>query len=101
MSKIPTSPHQYQMWIDGKWVEAKQGKRFDRESPAHGVLVGEYPEADAADANRAVAAARKAFDVGAWPHMPGAERAKRLLRVAELIREQAEELAVIEVLESG
>jgi betaine-aldehyde dehydrogenase len=89
------------MWIDGQWVEAQTGERYTRESPAHGVTVGDYPLAGADDTDRAVAAARRAFDDGPWPRMAGAERAKRLLKVAELIRANREELALIEVLESG
>jgi acyl-CoA reductase-like NAD-dependent aldehyde dehydrogenase len=89
------------MLIDGRWAEAQSGRRFGRESPAHDVPVGDYPLADEADTDRAVAAARRAFDEGPWPHAPGAERARLLNRVAEKIRAAAEELAYVEVLESG
>src|SRR5439155_15802771 len=71
------------------------------ESPAHGVIVGDYPLAGEADVDAAVAAARRAFDAGPWPRMRGAERARLLGRVAEAIRAAAEDLATIEVLESG
>jgi betaine-aldehyde dehydrogenase len=89
------------MWIDGQAVPAKSGQTFSRESPAHGVKVGEYPLAGLDDVDAAVAAARRAFDIGSWPHMPGAERAKALLRAAELIRANQDEFALIETLESG
>ena len=89
------------MLIDGEWVEARNGERYSRESPAHGVPVGEYPKADAIDVDDAVQAAKTAFEEGAWASMPGATRAKMLHRVAEIIREDADELAYIEVLESG
>jgi betaine-aldehyde dehydrogenase len=92
---------QYSMWINGEWVEAQNGKRFTRESPSEGVIVGEYPQADIVDTDAAVAAARHAFDEGPWPHMPGVERARFLNRVADAIRKEREELAEIEVLESG
>jgi betaine-aldehyde dehydrogenase len=98
---IPKTPFQYQLWINGKEVPSGSGKKFDRKSPSHGVVVGEYAQADAADVDVAVHAARKAFDGGPWPWTPGAERMKVLLRAAELIREQKEELALIETLESG
>jgi betaine-aldehyde dehydrogenase len=89
------------MWIDGQPVPAKSGETFSRESPAHGVKVGEYPLAGADDVDAAVAAARRAFDNGSWPHQSGADRAKVLLRTAELIRSNQDELGLIETLESG
>lgn len=98
---LPVKPYQYQMLIDGEWVESKSRARFQRESPAHDVLVGDYPLADASDVDRAVAAARRAFDEGPWAKMTGSERAKLLHRVGEMIREDIDRLAYIEVLESG
>ncbi len=89
------------MLIDGQWVESHGGKRYERYSPAHDVLVGTYPEADARDVDIAVAVARRMFDEGEWSHSSGAERAALLGRVSALIRENAEELALIETLESG
>lgn len=101
MPTLPRSPHRYQMLIDGRWVESVAGRRFTRESPAHGVVVGDYPLGGREDADAAVATARRAFDHGPWPTLPGVERARILQRAAEAIREDAESLAVIEVLESG
>src|SRR6201997_3323737 len=98
---LPNTHFTYAMWIDGQAVPAKSGQTFSRESPAHGVTVGEYPLAGSDDVDAAVAAARRAFDIGSWPHMPGAERAKALLRAAELIRANQDEFALIETLESG
>ena len=98
---LPNTPFIYSMWIDGQAAPAKSGQTFSRESPAHGVKVGEYPLAGADDVDAAVAAARRAFDIGSWPHLPGAERAKVLLRAAELIRASKDEFALIETLESG
>jgi betaine-aldehyde dehydrogenase len=98
---IPKTPSQYQLWINGKEVPSLSGKRFERKSPAHGTLVGEYARADAADVDAAVRAAREAFDMGPWPRTSGAERMKVLLKARELILEQKEELALIETLESG
>jgi acyl-CoA reductase-like NAD-dependent aldehyde dehydrogenase len=92
----------YRMLIDGNQVEARTGKRMQRESPAHkGVVIGSYPEADAADVDLAVKAARKAFDHGPWPRMSGADRSKILFRAAEQIQQRVEDLATIECLESG
>jgi betaine-aldehyde dehydrogenase len=98
---IPSKPFQYQFWIGGKAVGSKSGKRFQRSSPAHDTLVGEYPEAGEEDVDLAVQAARSAFDQGPWPQASGAERAKILLKTAELLRQRKEELALIETLESG
>jgi betaine-aldehyde dehydrogenase len=89
------------MVIDGKEVEAAGGDRYERTSPAHDVVVGTYPNATAEDVDHAVTAARRAFDEGPWPRMSGAERSAVLLRVAELIRRDAEQLARIETLEMG
>jgi betaine-aldehyde dehydrogenase len=99
--KIPNTPFQYQLWINGEEVPSASGSKFDRKSPSHGVVVGEYARADATDVDAAVQAARQAFDKGPWPWTPGAERMKVLLRGTELIRQQKEELALIETLESG
>ena len=74
----PAEPYLYHMLINGQWVEAASGRRYRRESPAHDVAVGDYPLADVVDTDAAVAAARRAFDEGPWPHMPGAERARIL-----------------------
>jgi betaine-aldehyde dehydrogenase len=99
--KTPERPFKYEMFIGGNWVGAKSGKRFERKSPAHDVVVGTYAEADTADVDAAVSAARTAFDHGSWPRMKGADRATVINDAARAIRCNAEELAYIEVLESG
>lgn len=99
--KAPEIPRRYEMLIGDKWVEAQSGRRFQRESPAHGTPVGDYPLADVADTDAAVSAARRAFDAGPWKHTTGAERARLLLQVAEGIRAQKDDLALVEALESG
>ena len=89
------------MLINGNWVEAQSGERYHRDSPAHDIRVGTYPKAGAEDVDAAVAAAKSAFEDPSWRLMKGADRAKLLHRVSEIIREDAEELAYIETLESG
>src|SRR3954447_3540605 len=84
------------MLVDGEDVEALSGERFTRESPAHDIAVASYPQGGAADVDRAVQAARRAFDAGPWPRMSGAERAQGLVKTAGLIRRDAAELARIE-----
>ncbi len=98
---IPKTPFQYNLWINGRELSAQSGKRFERRSPAHDALVGEYAEAGVADVDAAVQAARQAFDRGPWRNSSGAGRMKALLKASELIRQQKEELALIETLESG
>ena len=63
------SPAERLMLVDGNDVEALDGNRFSRTSPAHDVVVASYPQARAADVDRAVGAARRAFDEGPWPRM--------------------------------
>src|SRR3984893_13401363 len=98
---LPKTPLHYELWINGKEVPAGSGKRFQRKSPAHGTVVGDYAEAGIQDVDSAVNAARGAFDRGPWPHSSGTDRMKCLLKPADLIRQQKESLALIETLESG
>jgi acyl-CoA reductase-like NAD-dependent aldehyde dehydrogenase len=88
------------MLIDGADTEAVSGQTFTRNSPAHEVQVGSYPLGDAADVDRAVRAARRALDAG-WRTTSGSQRAKLLHRVSELVRRDAEQLALAETLETG
>jgi betaine-aldehyde dehydrogenase len=98
---LPAAPRSFCMLIDGEWREAESGDRFTRFSPAHDAPVSETPRGGTADADRAVAAARRAFDDGRWSGLPGAERAAVLIRAAALIRERRDEIALVETLESG
>src|SRR6218665_582385 len=72
-------PYQGRLLIDGRWCDAADARRLERRSPAHGQLVAVYAEAGVPDAQRAIGAARQAFDKGPWPLLKGAERA-RILR---------------------
>src|SRR5258706_11528671 len=99
---LPTrAPFRGRLLIDGKWVDAADGLTLDRHSPAHDVLVAVYAEGSKVDAERAIAAARRAFDLGPWPSMKGAERAAILRHVAEGILARKHELALLETLENG
>ncbi len=92
----------YRMLVDGRSIEAESGETIERESPAYaGFVAAEIPRASRADADRAILVARKAFDEGPWPKLPGAERAKMLHRIGDAITAHAEELATIEALEGG
>lgn len=101
MKSLPEKPFKYHLFIEGEYIESFDKKRFERSSPAHNVVIGDYPLAGKEDTEKAITAARRAFDTGPWPKMAGADRAKIINKAAFLIRENAEELAYIESLESG
>src|SRR5262249_56887004 len=87
--------------IDGEWVEAASGKTFEVTDPANEQVVALVAHGEAEDINRAVRAARAAFDFGPWPTMRPAERARLLWRIADLIEANADELAQLETLDNG
>ncbi|HEY7850790.1 MAG TPA: aldehyde dehydrogenase family protein [Ktedonobacterales bacterium] len=89
------------MLIGGQWVAAASGKTFETYNPATGQVLAQVAEGDAEDINRAVAAARKAFESGPWPKMTPSQRGRLLWRVAELIEQHADELALLETLDNG
>jgi len=89
------------LFIDGKWTDAVDGGEIPVVNPATGDVFVSVAEAREADVDRAVAAARKAFDSGPWPRMKPNERARILWRLAELIERDAEELARLTTLENG
>ena len=94
-------PTAYQLLIDGRFVDAVDGRTIERVSPGHGVIVSRYAQAGAAEVEAAVAAAHRAFEHGHWPRMKGAERATVLLKAADLIEGQLEQIARLDALESG
>lgn len=98
---LPTEPFVARHLIDGMWRDSADGQVFERHSPAHGVLVTRAALGGDAEVDAAIAAARRAFDEGGWPAMPGKERAAILLRVADLIDREQERIALMETLESG
>ncbi len=87
--------------IDGEWVDAKSGKTFAVFDPATGQQIAQVAEADAADVDLAVSAARRAFEAGAWARMKPSERGQMLWRIAALMEAHADELAEIESLDNG
>ncbi|MGD9538435.1 MAG: aldehyde dehydrogenase family protein [Alphaproteobacteria bacterium] len=90
-----------QLLIDGRRVDAKSGKRFPIYNPATGDVIAQAAEADAADVDLAVKAARRAFESGAWPRTTPSERGRLLWRLADLVEEHLEELAELESLDNG
>ena len=89
------------LFVGGQWREAADGARTEVVDPSRGAVVTTVAEAGAADVDAAVRAAREAFDGGAWSGLSGRERGRILHRIAELIRENADELARLESLDVG
>lgn len=89
----------YGLFIDGEFAESPGGGLGKTVSPATEEVLSEYTRATAEDVDRAVKAARKAFEK--WSALPGSERAKYLFRIARIIQERARELAVLETLDNG
>ena len=88
-------------FIDGKYVDAASGKTFDSINPATGKVITAIAACEGEDVNRAVSAARGAFESGSWSHMAPADRKDVLLKWAAIMEQHSEELALLEVLESG
>ncbi|HVF86575.1 MAG TPA: betaine-aldehyde dehydrogenase [Pyrinomonadaceae bacterium] len=94
------SPRRYQLFIDGKWVDAESGKTFETPNPATGATLAEVAEADKADVDKAVAAARRAFE-GKWSKMSARDRGRLLYKLSQLIEANAQELAALETADNG
>ena len=92
---------QTQCFIDGKWVPAKSGKTFETINPATEEVIANVAEGDAADIDLAVKAARKAFESGPWSRMDARDRGRLINKLADLIEEEAGELAALETLDNG
>jgi 5-carboxymethyl-2-hydroxymuconic-semialdehyde dehydrogenase len=88
-------------FIDNAFVDALEGGTFETLNPATNRPIGIVADGTAADVDRAVRAARRAFEEGPWPRMPAAERARYLRRIGDLILKRAEEIAYLEVLDVG
>ena len=96
----PDLQARYQLFIEGKWSAPKSGEYFPSINPATEEPLAEVALAGASDIDRAVKAARKAFEK-TWRPMPGRERGKYLFRIARMIQEKARELAVLETMDGG
>jgi phenylacetaldehyde dehydrogenase len=87
--------------IDGQWVAAASGKTFPVYNPATGEVMAQVAEGDKEDIDRAVRAARKAFEGGPWRKMTPSERGQAIYRLANLIEQHGEEFAQLESLDTG
>ena len=110
MATIATEPQiatqvpikQTKILVDNKWVDSVSGKTFETINPATGEVLAKVAEADSADVDLAVKAARKAFHSKApWRKMSASERGRLLNRLADLIEKNADELATLESLDNG
>lgn len=100
-SEAKVSVRRYRMFINGDFVESRSGKYFPVVDPSTEEILAEVPDADENDVNRAVAAAKAAFDSGPWPQTTAQERGRILFRLAERVRKEASALAEIEARNSG
>lgn len=92
---------QTQCFIGGKWIPAASGKTFETIHPATEEVICEVAEGDKEDVNAAVDAAREAFDNGPWATMDARDRGALMYKLADLIEEEADELAALETLDNG
>ena len=91
----------HRMLIDGRLVPAASGRTFPVYNPATGDVITHVPEAEAEDVDRAVRAARQAFDEGPWPRMSPSERGRILWKLGDLIEQNLEEFAELESIDNG
>jgi aldehyde dehydrogenase (NAD+) len=96
-----TGPATTKLLINNRWVPSESGKTFATVNPSTGEEICQVAEADAADVDKAVQAARRAFDQGPWKKMRASERGRLLHRLADLIEQNAEQLARLETLDNG
>ena len=90
-----------QLFINGQWSDAASGKTFETPDPATGETLARVAEGDAEDINRAVKAARKAFEEGPWSRMTPSDRGRLIWKIGDLILEHTDELAQLESLDNG
>ena len=88
------------LFIDGEWLDAAAGETFETIDPATGAVLAEVARGEAEDIDRAVSAARRAFD-GPWSRLTPSERGRIVHRIGDLIAEHADELAELESLDNG
>src|SRR5580692_11959931 len=89
------------MLINGQWVEAASGKTFATYNPATGEVLAHVAEGDHEDIDRAVKAARAAFETGPWSKMTPSERGRMIWKLGDLLEQNLEEFAELEMLDNG
>src|SRR5262244_4293258 len=98
---LKTEVRTYQMYINGEWVESASKRTFPVYDPSTEEVIAQVPDADADDVNRAVAAAKAAFEEGPWASTTAQERGRVLFRLAEKIRQNLPQLAELEARNCG
>src|SRR5947209_7471017 len=98
---VKTEVRTYQMYVNGEWVASNSTKTFEVYDPSTEEVIAHVPDANAEDVNRAVAAAKAAFEEGGWPQTTAQERGRVLFRLAEKIRQNAAMLAEVECRNTG
>lgn len=110
MTALPTVANPHHPFLDGKpknlliggrWVEAASGETFETHNPATGAHLAHVAKGDKEDIDRAVAAARKAFEEGPWSRMKPYERQRLILKLADLVERHYEELATLDTIDMG
>ncbi len=101
MQDTATSLKTYQTYMDGKWVDSASGERLLTSDPYTGEPWAEIPACEAADVDRAVEAADRAFNDGPWARMTQIARGRVLRKIADLVEKHADHLAEIEVRDNG
>ncbi|ABS62658.1 aldehyde dehydrogenase [Parvibaculum lavamentivorans DS-1] len=91
----------FQLLIDGGWSDSQSGDTLDVVNPADGSLIAKIPAGNEQDIDRAVGAARRAFEAGPWVAMTPGNRARMLWRIADLIEARKEEFSELETLDNG
>lgn len=95
------APTTRSLLVDGKFEQAASGRTFDTLNPATGEILAAVAEGDQPDIDRAVDAARRAFEGGPWTRMTPSERGRVMHRIGDLIMERADELAELDCLDNG
>jgi len=98
---VTTDVKTYSMFIDGEWVASKANKTFPVYDPSTEEVIAQVPDANAEDVNRAVAAAKAAFEEGPWATTTAQERGRVLFRLAEKVRQNLPALAELECRNTG
>ncbi|XP_065850190.1 aldehyde dehydrogenase family 2 member C4 isoform X2 [Euphorbia lathyris] len=99
-SVIPTIKFT-KLFINGEFVDSISGKTFETIAPRNGEVIAKIAEGDKEDIDLAVKSAREAFDYGPWPRMSGAARGRLMLKWAELIEQNIDELAALDTMDAG
>jgi aldehyde dehydrogenase (NAD+) len=100
-TNLPVKIRQTKMLIDGKWVDSTSGRTFETINPSTGDVIAHVAEGEKPDVDKAVKAARRAFEKGPWKKMNARERGRILYKLADLIEQNKDELAKLESLDNG